>query len=156
MLEREGHFRSPARKQSRPVFLLPSLTSTEGHSSHELYTSLCPVETKQEEWSVGFWLTSGNTFPLWGWLSTGTACPGRLWQSLSLQVLESWLDMVLSGQVAVGGSAWAETGPDELLRCLQTLNIMGEDFGLDVLILCWSKSRFQSCLMKSLNFEGKQ
>lgn len=48
MLEREGYSSSLARKQNRPVFLLPSLSSTEGDSSCELYTSLCPVETRKE------------------------------------------------------------------------------------------------------------
>ena len=43
----------------------------------------CPVtwpEAMGTNWNTGgsLW-TSGNTFSLWGWWSTGTGCPGRLW-----------------------------------------------------------------------------
>lgn len=56
VLEREGYSSSLASKQSRPVFLQPSLSSTEGHGSRELYASLDPVETKKERkelWDSG-------------------------------------------------------------------------------------------------------
>ena len=46
----------------------------------------CPVtgpEAMGTSWNIGgsLWI-SGNTFLLWGWLSTGTGCPERFWSLL--------------------------------------------------------------------------
>lgn len=62
----------------------------------------CPVagpETLGTDWNTGgsIW-TSGNTSLLWGWLSTDTGCLGRWWESAFLEMLKSWLDIVLDTQ----------------------------------------------------------
>lgn len=132
-LERERYLGSLARKQSRLVFLLPSLTSTEEHVN----STLPFVQRKQRKRGKECGVLANIRKHLSSLRLT------EHWHSLPRQVVASpvlggirKLSGHGSGQVAVGGSACAGTGPDELPRCLRTSVIMGEDFGTGVLTLC--------------------
>lgn len=66
-------------KEETGLFWLDSQTASPPH-----WWPVTGSETMGTNWNIeGSLLTSGSTFSLWGWLSTGTECPERL-QSLPL------------------------------------------------------------------------
>ena len=79
-------------------------------------------DQRQWAWNTGgsLW-TSGNTFSLWGWLSTGTGCPERCVESLLLGYIQNPSghgpgQPPLGGPLKQGGgwTSWPPEAPSNL------------------------------------------
>ena len=82
--------------------LMQEMILSSGTGACQWFLVIGPDTVGTDRNTGGSLWTSGNTFSLWGWLSTGTGCPGKWW---SRSIPKPFCQC--PGQLALGGPAWA-------------------------------------------------